>query len=80
MQQPTGTKRNFAAIVMADVAEYGLYLLAFSAGPGRFDLMLAQMFGLTEDGIEDQLTDFSHSTSGAYYFAPSRKALAKLLG
>ena len=39
------------------VEEHGLYFVAFSADPSRFDRMLARMFGL--DGPRDRLTDFS---------------------
>ncbi|MCU1458302.1 MAG: hypothetical protein JWL73_2394 [Actinomycetia bacterium] len=62
------------------VREAGLYFLAFSADPTRFDKMLARMFGVSGDGIHDHLTDFSTPVSGAYYFAPSLEALATLLG
>ncbi len=58
------------------VREAGLYFLAFSADPTRFDKMLARMFGVSGDGLHDQLTDFSTPVSGAYYFAPSLQALA----
>ena len=61
------------------VDEHGLYFVAFSADPTRFDRMLAQMFG-TGDGVRDRLTDFSRATSTAYYFAPSLNALAELGG
>lgn len=59
------------------VTEHGLFFVAFSAHPGRFDLMLSRMFGL-EDGIRDRLTDFSKPISGSHYFAPSIEALAAI--
>ena len=62
------------------VTEYGLYFVAFSADPTRYDRMLARMFGTTGDGIRDRLTDFSRAVSGAYYFAPSLNALNGLAG
>jgi putative iron-dependent peroxidase len=62
------------------VQESGLYFLAFSADPTRFDKMLARMFGISGDGLHDRLTDFSIPVSGAYYFAPSLQALASLIG
>jgi putative iron-dependent peroxidase len=62
------------------VSEYGLYFLAFSADPTRYDHMLARMFGTAGDGIRDRLTDFSRSVSGAYYFAPSLNALNEIAG
>ena len=60
------------------VEEHGLYFVAFSADPSRFDRMLARMFGL--DGPRDRLTDFSKPVSGGYYFAPSNTALRELAG
>lgn len=62
------------------VDEHGLYFVAFSADPSRFDRMLARMFGTSGDGVRDRLTDFSHPVSGAYYFAPSLNALNELAG
>ena len=53
------------------VSEHGLYFLAFSCDPGRFDLLLRRMFGVSGDGLVDSLTDFSTAVSGAYWFAPS---------
>ncbi|MGA9162742.1 MAG: hypothetical protein WB297_18005 [Actinomycetota bacterium] len=60
------------------VEENGLYFVAFSADPSRFDRMLARMFGL--DGPRDRLTDFSKPVSAGYYFAPSNAALRELAG
>ena len=62
------------------VGEHGLYFVAFSADPSRFDIMLGRMFGTTGDGVHDRLTDFSCPVSGAYYFAPSLNALNELAG
>src|SRR5439155_1306802 len=53
------------------VEEHGLYFIAFSADPSRYDRMLARMFGTAGDGVHDRLIDFSRPVSGAYYFAPS---------
>lgn len=63
------------SVPFGTVAEHGLYFVAFSAERARFDRMLARMFGTSEDGVRDRLTDFSRPTSGAYYFAPSLTAL-----
>ena len=52
----------------------GLYIAAFSAERRRFDLMLAAMFGTSQDGETDRLTDYTRPTSGAFYFAPSLTA------
>lgn len=60
------------------VAEHGLYFIAFSADRTRFDRMLARVFGTTEDGVHDRLTEFSRPVSGAFYFAPSLTALREL--
>ena len=60
------------------LAEAGLYFVAFSADPRRFQLLLARMFGTSVDGVRDRLTDFSRPTSGAVYFVPSLNALRAL--
>jgi porphyrinogen peroxidase len=60
------------------VEEHGLYFVAFSADPSRFERMLARMFGI--DGLRDRLTDFSRPVSAGYYFAPSNIALRELAG
>ena len=62
------------------VEEHGLYFVAFSADPSRFDVMLSRMFGLAGDGVRDRLLDFSRPVSGAYYFAPSLNMLNELAG
>ncbi len=59
------------------VSEHGLYFVAFSADPTRFDRMLARIFGIA-DGTHDRLTDFSRPVSGAYYFAPSLTTLREI--
>lgn len=61
------------------VREHGLFFLAFSADPTRFDRMLARMFG-TADGVRDRILDFSTPLSGAYYFAPALADLEDALG
>jgi putative iron-dependent peroxidase len=38
------------------------------------------MFGTSEDGVRDRLTDFSRPVSGAYYFAPSINLLEAVGG
>ena len=59
------------------IQELGLYFVAFSADPSRFEIMLNRMFG-TADGTHDRLTDFSNPISGAFYFAPSLDSLHAL--
>jgi len=68
------------SVPFGTVEEHGLYFVAFSADPTRFDVMLSRMFGLTGDGVRDRLLDFSRPVSGAYYFAPSLNALNELAG
>jgi len=53
------------------VHEHGLFFVAFSADPGRFEKMLTRMFGAAGDGLHDRLTDFSRPVSGAAYFVPA---------
>ena len=60
------------------VDEHGLFFVAFSADPSRFDKMLARMFGTGGDPRRDHLTDFTRPVSGAYYFAPSLEALGEI--
>jgi putative iron-dependent peroxidase len=61
------------------VGELGLYFIAFSADPGRFHKMLANMYGTSGDGLHDHLMDFTHAVSGSFYFAPSLDALDGIL-
>jgi putative iron-dependent peroxidase len=62
------------------VHERGLYFVAFSAERGRYDTLLARMFGTSGDGLTDRLTEFSRPVAGACYFAPSLNALAEVGG
>ena len=36
------------------------------------------MIGATDDGVHDQLLEFVHAVSGAYFFAPSLRVLRRL--
>ena len=60
--------------------EQGLYFVAFSADPARFDGMLARMFGMSDDGVTDRLTEFSRPVTGSYWFVPPLELLAGLGG
>jgi len=60
------------------VKEHGLFFLAFSCEQSRFDVQLQRMYGLTEDGIYDRLTDFSKAETSSYWFAPDQSALDSL--
>ncbi len=62
------------------VAENGLYFVAFACDIHRFDVQLRRMFGLTEDGLRDQLTEFSSAVTGAYWYAPGEAELRSALG
>jgi putative iron-dependent peroxidase len=66
------------SVPYGNVAEHGLYFVGFSADRTRFDVMLSRMFGTSDDGLRDRLTDFSRPVSGAYYFAPPLNLLADL--
>jgi porphyrinogen peroxidase len=62
------------------VEEHGLYFVAFSADPTRFDKMLHRMFGASGDGLHDRLTDFTRTVSGSAYFVPSVESLGDVFG
>jgi putative iron-dependent peroxidase len=62
------------------VEELGLYFVAFSADPTRFDKMLRRMFGAADDGLHDHLTDFTRPVSGSAYFVPSVESLGDVFG
>ncbi len=56
--------------------EKGLYFIAFSCDPMRFDVMLQRMFGNWEDNEHDHLIHYNTPTSGSYWFAPSEEDFA----
>ena len=56
--------------------EKGLYFIAFSCDPMRFDVMLQSMFETRKDELYDQLVHYSSPVSGSYWFAPSQEDLA----
>lgn len=58
------------------VREHGLMFLAFSADSARLQRMLERMAG-TEDGIRDQLTEYSSPQRSAWYFAPPVELLRR---
>ena len=60
------------------VGEAGLSFLAFSADLGRFEIMLARMFGTTGDGLSDRLLAFTKPVSGSFFFAPSIEDLGEI--
>jgi putative iron-dependent peroxidase len=66
------------SVPYGNVAEHGLYFVAFSADRSRFDTMLGRMFGVSGDGRHDRLMDFSRPVSGAFYYAPPLNLIANL--
>ena len=59
------------------VRDAGLYFLAFSADPQRFQWLLDSMFGRTGDGLHDRLLHFSRPVTGSFFYAPPRDAVLK---
>jgi len=61
-----------------NATDHGLYFLAFSCELSRFQIQLERMFGITEDGIHDQLIEHSKAITSSYWFAPCREDLTKI--
>jgi putative iron-dependent peroxidase len=66
------------SVSFGGVLEHGLQFVAFSADRARLERMLQRMAGL-EDGVRDQLTEFSTPTGAAWYVAPPSDVLRDLL-
>jgi putative iron-dependent peroxidase len=64
------------SVPYGNVAEHGLFFVAFSADPTRFDRMLARMFGRSDDKLHDRLTEFTKPVTFSRYFVPSSESLA----
>lgn len=62
------------------VSEQGLYFVGFACELSRLEIQLQSMFGLTEDGIQDRLTNYSEPQRSAWWFAPSQEDLRALVG
>ncbi len=58
--------------------EAGLFFLAYSKDNTILERMLANMFGISGDGLHDHLMNYTTAKSGAYFFAPSLEMLKKL--
>ena len=58
--------------------EAGLYFVAYTKSLDIFDLMLARMMGMTDDGLHDRLMEFTRAVTGATFFAPSLLTLNAL--
>jgi putative iron-dependent peroxidase len=68
------------SVPFGTVAEHGLFFVAFSADPTRFEKMLRRMFGQSGDGLRDRLTEFTTPVASANYWVPSLAALGEALG
>lgn len=62
------------------VAEHGLYFLAFACHQRRFEAMLANMYGVSGDGLHDHLMHFTRALTGSFWFAPPVEELQKAAG
>lgn len=60
------------------VTQQGLYFVGFACELSRLEVQLEHMFGLTDDGIQDRLTEFSSPIRSAWWFAPSSELLREL--
>jgi putative iron-dependent peroxidase len=67
------------SVPYGNVTEHGLYFVAFSADPARFDRMLARMFGRSGDGLHDRLTEFSRPVTFSRYFVPSAESFSAVV-
>jgi putative iron-dependent peroxidase len=56
----------------------GLYFLAFACEMQRFTVQLNRMMGLTPDGINDKLMQFSQVKNSSYWFMPNANDLNAL--
>ena len=74
-----GVKIYRRSLPFGSAAEHGLFFLAFASDLGKFDIMLERMLGITEDGIQDKIMNFSTAVTGSYSFAPSENLLKKVL-
>jgi putative iron-dependent peroxidase len=59
--------------------EHGLYFASFATALSRHDIQLKRMYGLTEDGLKDRLTEFSKAVTGSYWYVPSVSELQSLI-
>lgn len=59
--------------------EHGLYFVSFATALSRHDIQLKRMYGQTEDGLKDRLTEFSTAVTGSYWYVPSTADLAALI-
>lgn len=60
--------------------EVGTQFIGCTNEPAVLDEMLDRMFGVSGDGLIDNLTKFSTPVTGSYYFVPSVQALTAQFG
>lgn len=58
------------------VTTNGLYFVGFACELSRLEVQLERMYGLTDDGISDRLTEFSNAIRSSWWYVPSTEALA----
>ncbi|WP_040725882.1 Dyp-type peroxidase [Thiomicrorhabdus sp. Kp2] len=61
------------------VKQNGLLYLAFACELKRFTSQLESMYGHNEEGVIDQLLNYSTAVSGSYCFAPAMEDLQEML-
>ncbi|WP_281615602.1 Dyp-type peroxidase [Flammeovirga sp. SubArs3] len=59
--------------------ERGLFFISYACDPFRVDIQLDRMLGNTEDGVSDQIMNYSEAVTGGYSFAPSVEDLTTAL-
>ena len=72
----TALKIYRSSAPFGEASKKGLYFIAFSYDPMRYNVMLQRMFGTWENNEQDQLIHHSTPTSGSYWFARSKEDFA----
>ena len=66
------------SIPWGGVQKNGLYFVGFACELSRLEIQLQRMYGLTDDGVKDRLTEFSTAIRSSWWFVPCDEALAEL--
>ena len=66
------------SVPYGNIAEHGLFFIAFACEQKRIQVQLERMFGVWQDGLHDKLIHFSTAVSGSYWFVPSTDELREL--
>lgn len=66
------------SIPWGGVENNGLYFVGFACELKRLEIQLERMFGLTDDGVVDQLTQYSKPMSSSWWYTPSLETLTAL--